>query len=416
MTGLSGPIPLAPRPLPGEGVLSWVSRVAARYDLAGSELIAGLRGGDGVRSARMACLDWREDPELEALLARATRLDRARIGAMRLVSEASVNPAVWRRRGLAWCPDCVRADVARHGETYGRAAWRLGCCVVCPLHRFFLVEVCTACGWGRCHLQARRSRQRLVCEVCARAIDALPQEFAQEQVTGDRTGWCGLVWGPAPLELALAMQAALLAALAGATPALARRCGVSAGGFIALVSDLVHAVIGSAWLDGNLAAAPAGSVFAAMEPRTVLEVLGIVAALIENALAPGAACMNTLSRRMADGRHGPIDLAWCMARLSDHDLRALRDRARAWKSVATGAVRDAIDQQIVMRRDADLRRERERREAAWVRQATIRYVVQARKRIQARVARKAERRRSLCRVDGVSQSEFSRPTQQIADG
>jgi hypothetical protein len=124
MTG-SGPIPLASGPMPGEAVVSWVSRVAADTP---------------DRSCSPACAegsssDRAEDIAAEALLARATRLDRSRIGAMRLVTEAATNPAVWHRQSLAWCPACVRDDVARHGETYERAAWRIGCCVACPTHQ-----------------------------------------------------------------------------------------------------------------------------------------------------------------------------------------------------------------------------------------------------------------------------------------
>jgi hypothetical protein len=73
----AGPLPIAPGPMPGEAVLSWVARIAARYDLSLSELMACLRGGVGVYSPRMAALDWKEDLELEGLLARAACLDRA---------------------------------------------------------------------------------------------------------------------------------------------------------------------------------------------------------------------------------------------------------------------------------------------------------------------------------------------------
>lgn len=42
------PLPLAPRPLPGEGGLSWIKRVAARYDLSAPEFLAWVRGDRGV--------------------------------------------------------------------------------------------------------------------------------------------------------------------------------------------------------------------------------------------------------------------------------------------------------------------------------------------------------------------------------
>jgi hypothetical protein len=94
----AGPLPIAPGPMPGEAVLSWVARIAARYDLSLSELMACLRGGVGVYSPRMAALDWKEDLELEGLLARAACLDRSEIRAMAPVGACLVSRMRKRRR------------------------------------------------------------------------------------------------------------------------------------------------------------------------------------------------------------------------------------------------------------------------------------------------------------------------------
>ncbi len=169
-------IPLAPRPFHDESIRSWVGRVAARYDLAPPELVARLRDGPGVHVSRLFSLDWRKDAELDHLLAQAARLDEARIRALRLVVTDRPKPALWHRTLLAWCPACACEDVVRHGEIYERAVWRLGCCAVCPTHRLVLADVCPVCTFGRVVFQAVTGRQRLVCTLCKRPVDASPRD------------------------------------------------------------------------------------------------------------------------------------------------------------------------------------------------------------------------------------------------
>lgn len=166
------PLPLAPRPMPGEAVLSWVRRLAARYDLEPAALVADLRGGEGVPAWRLSSLDWRADAELEHLLAQAARLDACRIAALRAITQDLPEPAAWHRRSLAWCPVCVFEDIALYRETYERAVWRLGCCAACPLHHLVLARSCLVCGCGRMGYRAVAGRLRLVCEYCRRPVDA----------------------------------------------------------------------------------------------------------------------------------------------------------------------------------------------------------------------------------------------------
>jgi len=168
-------IPLAPRPFPEESVRSWIGRVAARYDLAPPDLLTWLRDGAAVHVSRLASLDWQEDAELEHLLARAAHLDGTRIRALRPIVEVQPKPALWYRQLLAWCPVCACEDVMRHGETYERAVWRFGCCAACPTHRLLLADVCPVCAFGHVGLQAVAGRQRLVCALCKRLVDALPE-------------------------------------------------------------------------------------------------------------------------------------------------------------------------------------------------------------------------------------------------
>ncbi|WP_309139778.1 TniQ family protein [Siccirubricoccus sp. G192] len=159
-----------PRPLPGEAVLSWVGRIGARYSLEASALIAWLRRGHGVHASRIAALDWRADAELDHLLAGAARLEVGAVRALRPVA-AVAEIALWRRARPAWCAGCVRDDVGRQGECYGRVAWRLGGWVACPIHDVLLAEACPRCPHGRCGFRPMAGRQRLICDACGAPLD-----------------------------------------------------------------------------------------------------------------------------------------------------------------------------------------------------------------------------------------------------
>lgn len=383
----------------GEAVLSWVARIAARYDLSLSELMACLRGGVGVHSPRMAALDWKEDLELEGLLARAACLDRSEIRAMRLVKEPTTNPAVWRRSALAWCPACVSDDVAKHGESFERAAWQLGCYVACPSHRLFLARSCVVCGCRRCYFRPLAGRQRLACEFCRGAVDARTPAaastwFAGAQIGDERIGWYGAVYSPDLALFAFAMQANLLSALGGSTPTLAERCGLSAGKFIAMVTDLAAVVLPPRDPTEGEVAVPSGQIFATMDDWAVFELLGIVAALIESALKADTRARPALMRRMPDGHCVPIDLAWLTHRLADSELPALRGRAAQWGLGIGRAIHDAISQEASERRRRAVIRERKRLDAVWLRQASKRYRADAIKRIRARAEQCAAQQRA----------------------
>ena len=149
LTTRSRSIPLAPRPLPGEAVTSWIGRIAARYDLPPAALITGLRDGRGIPASRLASIDRSPDTELEYLLAKAACVEVGRIGALRAAAHGMSDWVASFRDTLAWCPVCVREDVARWGESYEHAIWRLSCCAVCVAHGQVLVQICPICARGR---------------------------------------------------------------------------------------------------------------------------------------------------------------------------------------------------------------------------------------------------------------------------
>jgi hypothetical protein len=114
-------------------VSSWVRRVGARYDILGDDLVEHVLDRPGRAVGITSALDYRSAPDVEAALANATRIAPAKISNLRIAGDDGSN-SCWHRWALAWCPTCIRADLADHGELYERAIWRLGFCVVCPEH------------------------------------------------------------------------------------------------------------------------------------------------------------------------------------------------------------------------------------------------------------------------------------------
>jgi hypothetical protein len=384
---LPNSIPLAPRPFPDESIRSWIGRVAARYDLAPAELVARLRDGIKADVSRLSTVDWREDAELDHVLAQAARLDGARIRALRLVVTDRPKPALWYRPLLAWCPACACEDVVRHGEVYERAAWRLGCCAACPAHRLLLADVCPVCIFGRVGLQAVAGRQRLVCTLCKRPVDVSPD-------TGRGWGQSELVQRPDRTSLALALQMVLLGVAHGAASTDPWRLGIPADHVAVIVRDLAATLLWPGRLGlgsthvGNTIAAARDHAFAALQPRVAYEVLGTIASVF--AAVAGGSQMRTLTGQIegVTPSGATVDLVWIVRTLPADEQRWLKARARGWGPVLAQVVGDAVDIEEAARSRAIATREQARRDSAWLRQATVRYAAEARRRIAARTAKR----------------------------
>lgn len=128
------PFPFAPRPLAGEGLSSWVARLAAHNFVTPADLWADLGSDDVVDLALDGSL-------LEQLSAR-TRLDMHELASCFAPGLAAAAPLAlsqpWAIRGAA-CPACCRdaADADRDHSVSAATAtvWR----VSCPEHRIRLV-------------------------------------------------------------------------------------------------------------------------------------------------------------------------------------------------------------------------------------------------------------------------------------
>jgi TniQ protein len=236
------PLPLVPRPHSGEALSSWVQRIASRYDVGGDDLIRHVLGQDGLWLGRLDRLDACADRELETALADAGQIDVRRIRGLRVVRDDGA-ARCWHRVRSAWCPACLEHDLARDGEVYGRAYWRLGCTVLCPVHALPLEDRCDRC-WtqGRCRFFPSPGRIRLVCATCGCCVDPRSWRAASSGRLETESGF-GVRWTPALTALVRRLQDDLQAALAGARPA-QQWAGIrTAAGLIRVVRDLVETLI-----------------------------------------------------------------------------------------------------------------------------------------------------------------------------
>jgi TniQ len=404
------PLPLAPRPLPDEAVLSWVRRVAARYDLDAPGLVARISPrGLTVHPSRVPALDWTGEVGLDLLLAAATRLDAGRIGVMRGLLGRPGRAGLRHSAFPAWCGACVRDDVARHGEAYERAIWRLGWCVACPVHDCVLNEDCPSCLMRTCHFGHVAGRQRLVCDFCRGPMDALPSSRLGSFWMRPGLGYAGPP-RPKPDASVMALQVALLTAIEGTGPAGPLGFGLEADVFLSVVHGLA---VPLAWPLASEEAMTAALVRDLRTPGAlpVIEVhglLGNVAAVLGGVASlaqpdPGASFPS-------GKRATATDLASLLGRFLPWDRALLRRKAPAWGPTLAPIVLGALDavEDGIRRNAAEAERSRQdaawaRREAAWARDAAKRAAAELRRR-RAKRARRA----ALARL-GQTQRAIGRP-------
>jgi hypothetical protein len=182
------PLPLAPRPYPGEAISSWLRRIAARYDILADHLARYVLGWTAYCDHPAERLDYRADAVLEASVASATRVDLETIQGMRIVP-GDGSAAGWHRARPTWCRACLDADLAERGEVCERAMWRLGCCVLCPEHAVPLEDGCHCC-WppAPCRFQGVKGRLRLACGASRSLLDPVGESRAAPNMgrVGDR--------------------------------------------------------------------------------------------------------------------------------------------------------------------------------------------------------------------------------------
>lgn len=191
--------------------------MAARYEIAAETLAHSIVGQPVGTVRSIDALDYRADPVLEAALAVAANVDRNWITRMRRV-KADGSSSCWYRQGHAWCPDCFRDDLERHGEVHERAVWRLGCWVLCPVHRRRMQSTCSRCDQcdrkSRCFYLPVSGFLRLGCSVCDRPVD----DRAGRAWLDDTRGAFGIMQTRSLVDLVLDFQSDLTAVLEAEQP------------------------------------------------------------------------------------------------------------------------------------------------------------------------------------------------------
>lgn len=343
-------LPLVPRPHDGEALSSWIGRIGARYDIAADDLLAHVTGWRRSTVGAADRLDHHEDPELEAALAQAASVARGTIGKLRIAGDDG-SASCWHRTAVVWCPDCIHGDLAQRGEVYGRAIWRLGCCVLCPQHQIRLEDVCRRCAFeGQCNFCCSGGLLGLACRTCTRPVGPVPGRQGEEGQHAE-PGAFGICITPALNRLVWALQRDLQAALAGARPKRSWGFTRSAKGLVTAIIDLTLCLVFATRVRCEPRILLPGwgpeETFAPVREPITLAALPLRAA--HGVLAVAAAALASLEggkrghQWKPDGsRRVAMDVASLAAWLPAAIRGWLRSRATQWERPAGEALRSVI--------------------------------------------------------------------------
>ena len=181
MLSVKSHLPLVPDPLPGEHLLSWIGRLAARYGMAAREFLTAI----AKQSHAVPCSAPTELDEfnVEPFLGELSRRSGIQLQVLQRSLPMVQNLAwkglgshpeqmAWYRGWVAWCPVCVQEDISARGEVFGRADWYSRHCVICLQHRRLLTDHCPRCMRQTVGPMPASGRLRLICRSCAIPVDS----------------------------------------------------------------------------------------------------------------------------------------------------------------------------------------------------------------------------------------------------
>ena len=238
-------LPLAPPPLPGELLASWIGRLACLYDAPPDGLWYELAGASAVELAPFG----QHQPggnglrEQFARIAIATRSEVGAVAATAVSVMLPAAPARWLRSEIVstyqvpWCPPCLCDDVAHRRPPDLRRLWAAGCAVICPRHRAALVDICPGCERGTRPVFRWEGRGRvLVCATCEALLHGYATGSSSD--AGNRpTGGLAADCPSAAISGAGWLQTKLLRALRGHSVAVCR--DATPAGTLPIVEALV---------------------------------------------------------------------------------------------------------------------------------------------------------------------------------
>jgi hypothetical protein len=150
-------LPIAPRPIPGELISSWLLRVSFANGLTLPQLIEAIETRFPGLSLRSAFIDDRLSPGARFALAKFMRLPEDKVKAHELAQQFPMLPPEWILRPVNWdpgspdrfaqgraryafCPLCLREMISGTQTVWIRSEWALVFQTHCARHRVPLLE------------------------------------------------------------------------------------------------------------------------------------------------------------------------------------------------------------------------------------------------------------------------------------
>jgi hypothetical protein len=155
-------LPLAPRPIPGELISSWLLRVSFANGLTLAQLIEAIETRFPGLSLRSAFIDDQLSTQARFALARFLRVPEDEVKAHELAQQFPILPLEWILRSANWdlgssdrfaqgraryafCPLCIREMSRTKRTVWIRSEWAFVFQTHCARHRTPLLERCSVC-------------------------------------------------------------------------------------------------------------------------------------------------------------------------------------------------------------------------------------------------------------------------------
>jgi TniQ len=155
-------LPLAPRPIPGELISSWLLRVSFANGLTLAQLIEAIETRFPGLSLRRAFIDDQLSPRARSALAKFLRPPEDNVKEHELARQFPMLPLEWILRPVNWdlgspdrfaqgraryafCSLCLQEMISRTQMVWIRCEWAFVFQTHCPRHRVPLFERCAVC-------------------------------------------------------------------------------------------------------------------------------------------------------------------------------------------------------------------------------------------------------------------------------
>jgi hypothetical protein len=214
------PLPLCPRPFPGEAVDSWIWRIGREFGYTPAKFLRAI-GRPSLDPKGPGPVLTKADVSYFATLA---RLPPNELMAMETI------PAPWRLRAVRDQPFCARCwleDQRLHGFTYVRGSWMHAGRISCDRHGSWLYSVRDRLGSKHCDLAHRAAHG-----IPAEAIEAI----ITDEANLERNPRCS--WIPEAGACLKSLEAAVVGATAGRSPPEEEWGPIGAREFLNVVHDV----------------------------------------------------------------------------------------------------------------------------------------------------------------------------------